>query len=66
MDHPDWGAEWRQHDFDTMKVEFQNFLKDLGFVLVGWKIAKALPANYESEERKSRVPPGLLSSVVKF
>jgi hypothetical protein len=27
--------------------EFQNFLKDQGFILVGWKdLAKALPKNY--------------------
>jgi len=43
-DHPDWGAAWRQQDLDTMKSpEFQKFLKDQGFVLVGWKdLAKAL------------------------
>jgi predicted glycoside hydrolase/deacetylase ChbG (UPF0249 family) len=47
-DHPDWGAAWRQHDFDMVKSpEFQKFLKDQGFVLVGWgDLAKALPANY--------------------
>jgi predicted glycoside hydrolase/deacetylase ChbG (UPF0249 family) len=47
-DHPDWGAAWRQHDLDMVKsAEFQKFLKDQGFVLVGWKdLAKALPANY--------------------
>jgi chitin disaccharide deacetylase len=47
-DHPDWGAAWRQHDLDMVKsVEFQKFLKDQGFLLVGWKdLAKALPANY--------------------
>jgi YdjC-like protein len=44
-DHPDWGAAWRQQDFDLVKsAEFQKFLKDQGFVLVGWKdLAKALP-----------------------
>ncbi|HSZ61529.1 MAG TPA: polysaccharide deacetylase family protein [Terriglobales bacterium] len=37
-DHPDWGAAWRQRDFDTMKsAEFRQFLKDQGFVLVTWK-----------------------------
>lgn len=43
-DHPDWGAAWRQRDFDMVKsAEFQKFLKDQGFVLVGWKdLAKAL------------------------
>ncbi|HKT23346.1 MAG TPA: polysaccharide deacetylase family protein [Terriglobales bacterium] len=36
--HPDWGAAWRQHDFDMVKSpEFRQFLKDQGFVLVGWK-----------------------------
>jgi predicted glycoside hydrolase/deacetylase ChbG (UPF0249 family) len=48
FDHPDWGAAWRQHDLDMVKSgEFQQFLKDQGFVLVGWKdLAKALPPNY--------------------
>ena len=48
FDHPDWGAAWRQHDFDMVKsADFQKFLKDQGFILVGWKdLAKALPANY--------------------
>lgn len=42
-DHPDWGAAWRQQDFDTMRSEkFRNFLRDQKFVLVGWKdLAKA-------------------------
>jgi hypothetical protein len=46
--HPDWGASWRQQDLDMVKsTEFQKFLKDQGFVLVGWRdLAKALPANY--------------------
>jgi predicted glycoside hydrolase/deacetylase ChbG (UPF0249 family) len=48
FDHPDWGAAWRQHDFDMVKsAEFRQFLKDKGFVLVGWKdLSKALPKNY--------------------
>lgn len=47
-DHPDWGAAWRQHDLEMVKsAEFHQFLKDQGFVLVGWKeLAKALPKNY--------------------
>jgi len=46
-DHPDWGAAWRQRDLDMVKsAEFQKFLKDQGFILVGWKdLAKALPAD---------------------
>ena len=36
--HPNWGAAWRQHDFDMVKnPEFRQFLKDQNFVLVGWK-----------------------------
>ena len=48
FNHPDWGAAWRQHDLDMVKSpEFQKFLKDQRFILVGWKdIAKALPRNY--------------------
>ena len=48
--HPDWGAAWRRHDFDMVKSpEFQKFLKDQGFILVGWKdLAKALPQNQGS------------------
>jgi predicted glycoside hydrolase/deacetylase ChbG (UPF0249 family) len=47
-DHPDWGAAWRQHDFDMVSSpEFREFLKDQGFILVGWKdLAKALPKDY--------------------
>jgi len=42
-DHPDWGAAWRQRDLDMVKsMEFRQFLKDQGFVLVTWKeLAKA-------------------------
>ena len=37
-DHPDWGAAWRQSDFDMVRSpEFRQFLKDQGFILVGWK-----------------------------
>jgi len=48
FDHQDWGSAWRQHDFDMVKgAEFQKFLKDQEFILLGWKdLAKALPANY--------------------
>ena len=47
-DHPYWGAAWRQHDLDMVKsAEFRQFLKEQGFVLVGWReLAKALPTNY--------------------
>jgi predicted glycoside hydrolase/deacetylase ChbG (UPF0249 family) len=44
-DHPDWGAQWRQNDLDVVSSpEFQKFLKDKGFILVGWKeLKKAIP-----------------------
>lgn len=44
-DHPDWGAQWRQNDLDVVSSsEFQKFLKDKGFILVGWKdLQRALP-----------------------
>ena len=42
-DHPDWGAAWRQQDLKMVKsTDFQKFLKDQKFILVGWKdLAKA-------------------------
>jgi predicted glycoside hydrolase/deacetylase ChbG (UPF0249 family) len=45
-DHPDWGAQWRQNDLDLVSSpEFQQFLKDQGFVLVTWKqLEKAVNA----------------------
>jgi|SRR5579872_6692744 len=49
-DHPDWGAAWRQADFETMgSAEFRKFLQDQKFVLVSWrelaqKFAKAQAA----------------------
>jgi chitin disaccharide deacetylase len=41
--HPDWGAGWRQNDLDLVKSsEFQQFLRDQGFVLVDWaELARA-------------------------
>ena len=45
-DHPDWGAAWRQLDFDTVRsAEFQKFLHEQGFILVTWKdLARASAA----------------------
>jgi hypothetical protein len=47
-DHPDWGAAWRQADFELVQnPEFRRFLREQGFVLVGWKdLARALPPDY--------------------
>jgi hypothetical protein len=46
-DHPEWGAAWRQLDFDMVRsADFQNFLRTQGFILITWKqLAKALPAD---------------------
>src|ERR1051325_3173017 len=42
-DHPDWGAAWRQSDFDMVRSpEFRKFLADQGFILASWNdLAKA-------------------------
>jgi chitin disaccharide deacetylase len=47
FDHPDWGAQWRQNDFDLIRSpEFQQFLKDQGFILISWKdLSKVVPAS---------------------
>jgi predicted glycoside hydrolase/deacetylase ChbG (UPF0249 family) len=37
-DHPNWGAAWRQADFDLVKSQrFRDFLRAQGFTLVKWK-----------------------------
>ncbi|MDQ6767221.1 MAG: polysaccharide deacetylase family protein [Candidatus Eremiobacteraeota bacterium] len=36
--HPDWGAAWRQRDFDMVQsTQFRKFLRDQRFILVNWK-----------------------------
>jgi len=54
-DHPHWGAQWRQNDFDMVRSpEFQQFLKDQGFILVSWKdLGKALPLKPSGEVPQS-------------
>lgn len=51
-DHPDWGAQWRQNDFDLVKSPaFQKFLKDQGFIVVSWReLAKALPGDWKATQ----------------
>ncbi|HMK28503.1 MAG TPA: polysaccharide deacetylase family protein, partial [Terriglobales bacterium] len=40
-DHPNWGARWRQNDFDLVRNPlFQAFLQQQGFVLVSWRELK--------------------------
>ena len=43
FDHPDWGAAWRQWDFDLVRsTEFHDWLKQQGFRLITWReLAKA-------------------------
>lgn len=37
-DHPDWGAAWRQSDFDMVRsAQFRDWLKAKGFTLVRWR-----------------------------
>jgi predicted glycoside hydrolase/deacetylase ChbG (UPF0249 family) len=52
-DHPHWGSEWRQNDFDVVRSpEFQQFLKDQSFILISWKdLAKALPSPSDAANR---------------
>jgi len=44
-DRTNWGAMWRQNDLDVVSnPEFQKFLKDKGFILVGWRdLQRAMP-----------------------
>jgi predicted glycoside hydrolase/deacetylase ChbG (UPF0249 family) len=38
VDHPHWGAEWRQNDYDVISSpDFHKFLIDNDFVLIRWK-----------------------------
>ena len=43
FDHPDWGAAWRQWDFDLVRsAEFRDWLRQQGFQLITWReLAKA-------------------------
>jgi chitin disaccharide deacetylase len=46
-DHPNWGAQWRQNDYDVISnPEFQKFLKDKGFILVNWKDLQKMMADH--------------------
>jgi hypothetical protein len=50
FDHPDWGAAWRQQDFDMVQSpEFRQFLKDQNFTLISWReAAKAFAQHAKS------------------
>jgi predicted glycoside hydrolase/deacetylase ChbG (UPF0249 family) len=45
-DHPNWGAAWRQADFDLVKSQrFRDFLQRQGFIIVSWRdLARRRPA----------------------
>jgi predicted glycoside hydrolase/deacetylase ChbG (UPF0249 family) len=43
LDHPDYGAAWRQRDFNVVtSPEFQRALTDNHVILIGWKDLKKL------------------------
>jgi len=50
FDHPDWGAQWRQNDFDLVSsTDFQKFLKEERFILISWRdLDKLLPVTRPS------------------
>jgi predicted glycoside hydrolase/deacetylase ChbG (UPF0249 family) len=50
FDHPDWGAAWRQNDFDTVRnPAFHRFLREQNFILVSWRdLARALPEDWST------------------
>jgi chitin disaccharide deacetylase len=52
-DHPDWGAAWRQLDFEMVQsAEFRAFLRQQGFILVSWTdLDRALPKDYSLPAR---------------
>jgi hypothetical protein len=43
VNHPDWGAAWRQREIDTISSpEFRKALKDNHVILIGWRDIKRL------------------------
>jgi hypothetical protein len=41
VNHPDWGAAWRQRELDTISSpEFRKALKDNHVILIGWRDIK--------------------------
>lgn len=43
VDHPDYGAAWRQRDFDVItSPEFKKLLEENHVILIGWKDLKKL------------------------
>ena len=50
LNHPDWGAAWRQQDFDMVRsAQFQKFLRDQKFTLVSWRqLSRAYMAHVQS------------------
>ena len=53
-DHPDWGAEWRQNDFDMVRSpEFRQFLRDQRFIPVSWRdLSRALATQPSATSRR--------------
>jgi predicted glycoside hydrolase/deacetylase ChbG (UPF0249 family) len=43
VNHPDWGAAWRQRELDTISSpEFRKALKDNHVILIGWRDIRKL------------------------
>ena len=43
VDHPDYGAAWRQRDYDAVtSPEFKKAIEDNHVILIGWKDLKKL------------------------
>jgi predicted glycoside hydrolase/deacetylase ChbG (UPF0249 family) len=53
VDHPNWGAKWRQSDLDVVSnPEFQSFLREKGFTLITWRDLMKMLANASAESRR--------------
>jgi hypothetical protein len=51
VEHPDWGAQWRQNDYDVItSSEFSKFLKAQKFNLIGWKEVKEIMIQRKAAE----------------
>jgi chitin disaccharide deacetylase len=43
VNHPDWGAAWRQREFEAMSSPaFRKALEDNHVILIGWRELKKL------------------------
>ena len=50
--HPDWGAAWRQSDFDMVRSpEFQSFLRDQKLRLIRWSDLQKIASRFRAASR---------------